>query len=225
LRIRRWGTASALALALLAGGPAAGEAERDPCEHSDRSKARRDLGPGHAPLVLGDSVAIYAVDPLARLGFEADARGCRLWPDGTDVLERRKERRRLPHLVVMALGSNWRIPMYEIERTVEVMGPGRVLAIVTPRGKNWERHQDVATVRRAARRWPEMVKVLDWVRASRGRRGWFGSDGIHLTRPGLDAYVRCIKQALPYAHAKPQAAAAGRGGRAGAARRHPCAPD
>jgi hypothetical protein len=208
-------------VAVVLAGALPAAAEPPPCQRQYRAKPRRDAGPGRAPLVLGDSVMWFAVDGLAELGFEADARGCRLWPDGRRVLERRKRRHELPRLVVMALGSNWRIPMYEIDRTLELLGPDRVLAIVTPRGKNGRRHRDAATVRRAGRRHPDTVKVLDWARYSRGRRGWFGSDGIHVTRAGRDAYVRCIRRALPFAG--PKAGAAPRAG-AAARRRHPCAP-
>jgi hypothetical protein len=108
----------------------------------------------------------------------------------------------------MALGSNWQIPMYELERTVPLFGRGHTLAIVTPRESGGGSGRDAVNARRAARRWPGRVDVLDWVRYSRGKKRWFGSDGLHVTRSGRDAYVRCIKQALP------------RYRRAG----HPCAP-
>jgi lysophospholipase L1-like esterase len=47
--------------------------------------------------------------------------------------------------------------------------------------------------------------VLDWVRFSRGHRGWFQPDGVHLTFPGAHAFARLFKQALPFAQPQPPA--------------------
>ena len=174
--------------------------------------SKRNLAKGPEPLAIGDSVMLLAVKPLARVGFNANARGCRQWSEGHRILRRRKRMGRLPRLVVMALGTNWYITRDEIGRTRRLLGRKRVLAIVTPRDPGGS--GDAKRIRAAGRAHPRNIKVIDWVRFSRGHGSWFGGDGIHLTYTGVENYVRCLKRSLRFANG-PRASAS--------ARRHPCA--
>ena len=174
--------------------------------------SKRNLAKGPEPLAIGDSVMLLAVKPLARAGFNANARGCRQWSEGHRILRRKKRKGRLPRLVVMALGTNWYITRDEIGRTRRLLGRKRVLAIVTPRDPGGS--GDAKRIRAAGRAHPRNIKVIDWVRFSRGHGSWFGGDGIHLTYTGVTNYVRCLRRSLRWANG-PRASAS--------ARRHPCA--
>ena len=200
-----------LMAALLVAVPAAAHAG---CGGVQFAKSKRNLVKGPEPLAIGDSVMLLAVDPLARAGFTTNARGCRQWAEGHRILKRRKRRHNLPHVVVMALGTNWYITRRDIGRTRRLLGPNRVLAIVTPREPGGSYSGDAQTIRAAGRAHPGWINVIDWVRFSSGHGGWFGPDGIHLTYTGVTNYVRCIRHALRFANG-PRASAS--------ARRHPCA--
>jgi hypothetical protein len=176
--------------------------------------SKRNLVKGPEPFAIGDSVMLLAVNKLARAGFNTNAQGCRQWRQGHAMLRRKKRQGRLPRLVVMALGTNWVITREDIGRTRRLLGPKRVLAIVTPRESGGGSGSDAKHIRAAGRAHPRRINVIDWVRFSRGHGGWFGGDGIHLTYSGVDAYVRCLRRSLRYA-AGPSASAS--------ARRHPCA--
>jgi hypothetical protein len=189
-------------------------AARASCGGVKAEKAQRNVVKGREPLVVGDSVMLLAVDPLARAGFNVNARGCRMWAEGHALVAARKRQGRLPRLVVMALGANWSVTRTDIGRTRRLLGPGRVLALVTPRESGGGSGGDAENVRAAARAHPRNVKLLDWVRLSRGHGSWFSGDGLHLSWSGVAAYVRCIRGALPFA-AGPR--------RAASRRRHPCA--
>ena len=173
--------------------------------------SERNLVKGPEPLAIGDSVMLLAVNRLARAGFSVNAQGCRQWRQGHAMLRQRRRAGRLPRLVVMALGTNWYITRDEIGRTRRLLGRNRVLAIVTPREPGGYAG-DAKRIRAAARAHPRNIKLIDWVRFSRGHGSWFGGDGIHLTWTGVTNYVRCIRRALRFA-AGPRAAAG----------RHPCA--
>ena len=41
--------------------------------------------------------------------------------------------------------------------------------------------------------------LLDWVRYSAGRSGWFQADGIHLTFAGAAGFAHMLAKATPYA--------------------------
>ena len=153
--------------------------------------------PYRPPLVIGDSVMLNAVAPLAKKGFQVDARGCRMWREGMAVL--RARRRTLPRLVVMALGANWIISSGDIEGALKIMGRDRVLAIVTPRESGGGVSADASNVRRSGRRHRNRVKVIDWVSASAGHGNWFAGDGLHLSWTGVHAYTNLIaRKAMPW---------------------------
>ncbi len=182
------------------------------CGGVKAAASKRNLVRGPEPVAIGDSVMLNAVGPLARAGFNANARGCRQWSEGHALLRRKKRKGRLPRLVVMALGTNWYIQRREIGRTRKLLGKKRVLAIVTPREPGGSR-AGARTIRAAARAHPRHIELIDWVKFSRGHGSWFGGDGIHLTWTGVRYYVRYLRRALRFATG-PTAAAS--------ARRHPC---
>jgi hypothetical protein len=144
------------------------------------------------PLVIGDSTMIFAVPQIAKHGMQADARGCRMWREGLDLLRRRKRAHALPHLVVMGLGANWVITRGDIEAAVRLMGPHRVLGVIAPREEGGGTSSDAHNVRRAGRRHRNRVKVLDWPRYSARHGNWFSGDGLHMSYAGAAAYARFI---------------------------------
>ena len=50
-----------------------------------------------APLAIGDSTMLFAVPYLAERGIEANARVCRSWAEGLDIVHQRKRAGRLPY--------------------------------------------------------------------------------------------------------------------------------
>jgi hypothetical protein len=144
------------------------------------------------PLVVGDSTMIFAVPYLARQRMQANARGCRMWHEGMDLLRARKHAHTLPHLVVMGLGANWTITRGDIEAAVRLLGPKRVLGLIAPREEGGGTSSDAYNVRRAGRRHRNRVKVLDWPRHSAGHANWFSGDGLHMSYTGAAAYARFI---------------------------------
>ena len=101
----------------------------------------------------------------------------------------------LPPLVVIMLGANGRIEPAQIRTALRIIGPGRVLGLVTPR-----KNPGVSRVfHAAARRHSSRVAVLDW-RASTARHpGWFAPDGNHMGPGGAQALARFLRRALRYA--------------------------
>jgi len=103
----------ALALALVAAGVAAAA-----CGGTETSKPTKRVNPkGRAPIALGDSVMLLALDNLAKKGYHANARGCRQWYEGLAMIHKKRSHNRLPHLVTMALGSNGPVTSADMIRT------------------------------------------------------------------------------------------------------------
>jgi hypothetical protein len=142
-----------------------------------------------------------AVGELRRAGFEIDVSGCRQMSGGLRRLAARRRAGSLPRVAVVALGSNWTVTTREIAKGRRILGPERVLGLVTPGGPN---RADAARMRAAARRWPARVKVLDWAAYSAGR-SWTW-DGLHLKPSGAAGFARLLSRAfrwpIPELHSK-----------------------
>jgi len=197
----RWalplGVLAGLAAALLMLLPAPAQAG---CGGVERARPRKHVNPGgKAPLAIGDSVMLLAIPDLARSGYKVNARGCRQWSEGLGVLRYYKRHRRLPHLVVMALGADWVITGKDVRRTLQVMGKKRVLGLVVPRELGGGTSHDADAVRHAWRAHQKRVVLLDWVRYGKGHPSWFQPDGLHLTFTGAGRFARLLAKALPFA--------------------------
>jgi hypothetical protein len=169
----------------MAVAPAA-EAACGGVRHYSPSKAHHSP----APLAIGDSVMMGAIEPLRSAGFEIDVRGCRQMSEGLDVLSSRRSAGALPDVVVVALGNNWTVSKSEIRRGMRIVGPRRLLGLVTPRGVMASAR---TSIRAAGQRWPDRVKVLDWAARSAGK-AWTW-DGLHLTPAGARGFTRLLSEA------------------------------
>jgi hypothetical protein len=190
----------------MAGGLAAvaalaAPAAADACDASKRHGPVANERPGPAPLAVGDSVMLGAVPQLRRAGFSVNARGCRQMSHALRLLARRRGAGSLPDVVVVALGHNWTITIDDIRRALMILGPERLLGMVTPRG---EFASARAAIGAAGGRWPARVKVLPWAAHSAGKPWTW--DGLHLTRAGARAFARLLSRAFdwPLPGAEPQ---------------------
>jgi hypothetical protein len=177
-----------IAALALAAAPAA-QAACGGVKHYAPSTAKRSP----APLAIGDSVMMGAVEPLRRAGFEIDVRGCRQMSEGLQVMSARKRSGSLPPVVVVALGNNWTVSTAEIRRAMRIVGSERLLGLVTPRGAMASAR---TAIRAAGRRWPTRVRVLDWATRSAGK-SWTWDD-LHLTSEGARGFTRLLEQAMSW---------------------------
>jgi hypothetical protein len=194
-----WVMALVVALALLA-VPATASAG---CGGVQFEPAKKKPRRGKPPLAIGDSTMLLAMPDLARIGYDVDAHGCRQMDEGLAIVRHRKRVGDLPHLVVIALGTDWTVSPSQIRRALHYLGPNRVLGLVTPWELGGYAGSDATVMRQAAATYGTRVKLLDWVRFSRGHGSWFQPDGCHLTFAGARAFARLFKQGLPYAVGPP----------------------
>ena len=151
---------------------------------------------GRPPLVIGDSVLLGAMKETTGAGFDLNTRGCRQWGEGMDVLRGYKRGGHLPHLVVMELGTDWTVSVRQVRAAMALLGPERVLGLVTPREVGGYGGSDAANMRRVAKRFPDRTVLLDWAARTRSRGGWFQPDGVHLTFAGAAGFGEFLKTAL-----------------------------
>lgn len=193
-----------LAIAVLATAAllGAGAATAAACGGTETAKPRKTVNPdGHAPLAIGDSTMLLALPDLARVGYQVNARGCRTLDEGLGVIRDYKRRDALPHLVVIFLGADASVSMRQLQKAFHIVGPKRVLGLVTPIELGGGTSSDADHVRAAVKRHPKRSVLLDWVAYSQGHPSWFQPDNLHLTFDGAAGLASLLKEALPYAKA------------------------
>jgi hypothetical protein len=168
------------------------------CGGVEIAKPKHKVAP-RPPLAVGDSSMLLALPALSRVGYKANARGCRQFAEGLRVLRDTKRRHQLPHLVVLALGADAAVSAGQINQAKKLLGPKRKLGLVTPRETGGGESKDAEVIRNAGQRDPVRVKVLDWVHYSAGHTSWFQPDGLHLTFSGAKAFARLLKKLIPLA--------------------------
>ena len=165
-------------------------AEAQGCGYAHRAPAGARVGV--APLAIGDSVMLGAAKRLSQEGFEVDARCARNPGEGVSILRQRRRRGSLPETVVMALGTNIAVSSEDIRRMLRAIGWRRTLMLVTP-FREW-RSFYTQPMRRAARRRPGRVELIDWSRRAARNHHWLWGDGTHLRPAGVEAYTRILKR-------------------------------
>jgi hypothetical protein len=173
----------------VAGFAPAAQAACGGVQHFSPSKLRR---PGQPPLAVGDSVMLGAAQQLRRRGFEVDVRGCRQMSEGLRLIASRP----LPDVVLIGLGTNWTVTTAQIRAALRILGPNRVLGLITPPEVGGVASSDQRAMRAAGKRWRLRVKVLDWVAYSAGH-AWTW-DGMHLRPEGATAYAKLLSRAFKW---------------------------
>jgi lysophospholipase L1-like esterase len=171
---------------------------RASCGGVEQEDPHKNVSAGRAPIAIGDSPMLLALDPLADKGYRANARGCRQYPEGLALLRDLRDRDKLPRLVVIALGSNGVITKDNIHDALNIVGKKRMLGLVTPRESGGGAGADAGLVRAEARKHKNRTVLLDWVKYSSGHPAWFQADGLHLTFEGADAMARLLAQPLKH---------------------------
>ena len=157
---------------------------------------KKNVSRGPAPLAIGDSVMIFALPDLARRGYKANARGCRMLPEGIELIKKQDRHGPLPRLITIALGADGSISMGQIRQTLKIIGHKTKLALVAPLETGGNAGHDATVVRQAAQKWDKRIKLLDWPNFSDGHPGWFQPDGLHLTFSGADGFTRLLAKPL-----------------------------
>jgi hypothetical protein len=187
--------ATALAMSALDGAALAPRAGAQ-CGQDYRAAPAHSAVPGGPPLAIGDSVLADAVPELVQYGFEADGMVCRQMSQGLAILRQRGPT--LPHLVVLALGANGEVTEQQIDTALVLLGPERVLVLVTPHGGVLPSTPNV--IRSAATAHAGRILLLDWDRLAAEHPDWLAPDGVHLGgTAGIQGFAGMIAGVLPYA--------------------------
>ena len=200
------GLGSLLACLLLFAGTA--QAAGEPafgCGHEHTGKSK--TGGKKAPLAIGDSTMLLPIPDLTEAGFNVNAKGCRGFRQSVLVMRRYERKGRLPHMIVIGAYSNGGVNPGLIDFAVETAGKNRVIVLLTQYDADTGEPPaaDTGVIRRAQKRYPRQIAVMDWVGHSLPHHstdenadppGWFLPDLFHPNFTGAQAYADFISGSL-----------------------------
>jgi peptidoglycan/LPS O-acetylase OafA/YrhL len=101
----------------------------------------------------------------------------------------------LPPVVIIHIGDNGFIVPGDLTSTLDLLRDrARVVLVTAKVPRDWQDAAD-EVVRQTAAQYPNVV-VADWEAESQAQPGWFVTDGVHLTGPGISAFSQCIASAV-----------------------------
>ncbi len=145
--------------------------------------------------ILGDSMVVASSHALRYYlpKVRMDARSNRRWAAADDLVATRGEG--LRRAVVLAFGTNAGTDATAVRRSLDAIGPDRMVVLVTLHGPfsrigadNTEL-RDLATGR-------DNVVVADWDAALEGTRGQLQPDGIHPSLTGAHLFAKTVRAAF-----------------------------
>ncbi len=147
--------------------------------------------------VVGDSVLLGAHTVISQLMPQAgvDAAISRQAGDIYARVLEHKAAGSLQGVVVIHLGTNGLIKQPELQALLQQLTDRTRVVIVNTRVPKVWQDESNNNIQVVAAQFPN-VRVADWYAASAGHPEYFVADGVHLTKPGMQAYATVIQQTL-----------------------------
>ena len=140
-------------------------------------------------MLVGASHALRYYLPRIRM----DARSNRRWSAAPGRVEARGDS--LRRAVVLSFGTNAGTDEKDLERTLDAIGPDRMVVVLTLHGPFSRIEQDNAALRAVVADRPN-VRLADWDAALAGTSGQLQPDGIHPSLKGSHLYAKTVRAAF-----------------------------
>jgi peptidoglycan/LPS O-acetylase OafA/YrhL len=166
--------------------------EEKPEEQSDE-KPPIENPPVRSVTVIGDSVMIDVTPHLeeAFTKVDVDAKIGRQFREAEEIVQQKKSTGSLGEIVIIELGANGPLSDNKMCSLIEQIGTDRDVYMITTRvPKPWQQEVN-KTIKSVAGNYKN-VKVVDWFSFSESHSEYTGSDGVHLTLSGAEAYAKYL---------------------------------
>lgn len=148
-------------------------------------------------VVFGDSVMlgsrVQLKETLGKIAIDA-AVGRQPSEIAQRINIRRKENR-LGQDVVVHMGTNGIVTEADLKPILDSLSDRRRVVVVNVQVPRVWMKPSNRVINSLVKNYPN-VRLVDWYRASKGHRGYFVADGVHLTYKGAHVMATLIKQAL-----------------------------
>lgn len=148
-------------------------------------------------VIFGDSVVLSALIPIQETfgDIAIDAEIGRQPAETADRIELRRTEDRLGTDVVIHMGTNGLITRNDLEPLLQSLSDRRRVVIVNVKVPRKWMDKSNEVIDELVPLFPN-VRLADWATEAKGHRGYFGPDGVHLTKTGGKVFAALIKSAL-----------------------------
>jgi hypothetical protein len=154
---------------------------------------------GRDVTAIGDSVMAASAATLESVipGIYVDAKIDREMQDGVAIVRSLAASGQLRPVVVVGLGTNWKVSPAQLRELLQLIGPHRKLVLVNTwrpdDGWSLETNAEEAAL---ARQHPGLVVVADWYDLIKNRQDLLWSDHVHPEMPGTYVYAHLLNRAI-----------------------------
>ena len=172
--------------------------DSDPVISSQQAvQLRLDIENKIATVVFGDSVVLSARDSLRSIigKISIDAAVSRQPKVIANRIRIRSDARRLGPNVIIHMGTNGIIQEKDLQSILEILKDRKRVVVVNDRvPRTWMKPNN-KLLAKLVTQYPN-ARLADWNAASKGHRGYFAPDGVHLTKTGGQAFANLINDRL-----------------------------
>jgi len=172
--------------------------ESDPLISSQQAtQLQNEIQAKIPPVVFGDSVVLGARESLkAVLGeISIDAAVSRQPEEIAERIRTRRDERRLGPDVVIHMGTNGIVQEEDLKPILEELSDRNRVVVVNVRVPRVWMKPTNQMIESLVTQYPN-VRLADWNSASKGKKGYFAPDGVHLTKTGAKAFGNLISDTL-----------------------------
>jgi hypothetical protein len=149
------------------------------------AQVQKDIESKLAPVIFGDSVVLSARNSLRRIigKISIDAAVSRQPEVIADRIRLRRDERRLGPDVIIHMGTNGIVQEEDLKPILDELRDRNRVVVVNK------------MIDSLVTQYPN-VRLADWNAVSKGHKGYFAPDGVHLTKTGAEVFGNLINDTL-----------------------------
>lgn len=149
------------------------------------------------PVVFGDSVVLGARESLKAVMGEIsiDAAVSRQPEEIAERIRARRDERRLGPDVVIHMGTNGIVQEEDLKPILEELRDRNRVVVVNVRVPRVWMKPTNEMIGSLVGQYPN-VRLADWNAVSKGKKGYFAPDGVHLTKTGAEVFGNLVNETL-----------------------------
>ena len=163
----------------------------------EAAQVQKEIESKRVPVIFGDSVVLSARQSLRSVigKVSIDAAVSRQPEVIADRIRLRRDERRLGPNVIIHMGTNGIVQEEDLKPILdELRDRDRVVVVNVRVPRVWMKPTN-ETIASLVAQYPN-ARLADWNSISKGKKGYFAPDGVHLTRTGADAFGTLINETL-----------------------------
>jgi lysophospholipase L1-like esterase len=174
------------------------EPDGDPVINSQQAATvQEEIQAKIPPVVFGDSVVLGARESLKAVMGEIsiDAAVSRQPETIAERIRARRDERRLGPDVVIHMGTNGIVQEEDLKPILEELRDRNRVVVVNVRVPRVWMNPTNEVIVSLVGQYPN-VRLADWNAVSKGKKGYFAPDGVHLTKTGAEVFGNLVNDTL-----------------------------